>query len=148
VHADAAVEAHEIRHGRGIIDFIGLRLVHADIDVVVGGHAGGPVLEDAVERGFVVLALLTDLVAARRRRVILGAAGDLRDADEHAALVKRRLLIPAVDADQRAAGNAIAIPVGNIVRDRGRRMVGTIGNRLVNGRADTRHVSGFLGTGG
>ena len=108
MHADATGKAHEIRHRCRVVDRARRDLVDADVDIVIDHCARLLVLEDTVERGFVILALLRDLVVAGRGIVTLAAAGNPRHADQHDvgflepavgdAVVVRKRVVDRLDA--------------------------------------------------
>lgn len=66
VHADAAVEAHEVGHRRMIFHLSRKNFVDTEVRVVVDHLACGLVLDYAIERGFVILAFLGDFVCSSR----------------------------------------------------------------------------------
>ena len=49
VHTDAAGDAHEVRHRRIVENLARRNLIHADVDVVVGGHTGGFIFKDPID---------------------------------------------------------------------------------------------------
>lgn len=70
-----------------------------------------------------VFAFLGDPESARMRAVSFFPGRDLGNSDENPAFVETGLLFPAVDPDERRAADTVPVPVGNIVRDGGRRVM-------------------------
>ena len=110
MHANAVVEAEEVGHGGVDEDFAGTSFVFAGVGVFVDDLSGGNVFDDAVGGGFVIDVFLGDLEAAGRGDVGGVAGGDGGDADEFAAFIEVGFLVVAVDADERGAVDAVAIP--------------------------------------
>lgn len=123
MHADSAVEAHEIRHRGVVFHLTRFDLIHAEVRVVIDHLASSLVLDHAVKRGFVILAFLGDLEVACVRPGALFSGGDFGNSDEDSAFVETGFLLSAVDLDQGGAAHIVAVPVGNVVRDRGRGVV-------------------------
>ena len=116
--------------------------VDTEVRVVVDHLACGLVLDHAIERGFVILALLGDLVSSSRCTGVLFSRGNARYAHQRAGFVEIGFLLAAVDLDERSAGDAIAIPVGNVVRYGWCRVLRVAGSGAADRAANSSHVVG------
>ena len=64
MHADAAIEAHEVRHGSIFKNLSGLGAVLSGVGIAIDHFSGSGVADDAVEGGFMIRALLRDFEAS------------------------------------------------------------------------------------
>jgi hypothetical protein len=118
VHADAAIEAHEVGHFGTFEAGARGHGVFGDVDVFFD-HVAGAVHVVAVEVGFVPLVLLGDFEVAGGSAVGGVASGEGGDPGEFAAFVEVGFLVTEVDDDTGGAGHAFAIPVGDVVGHEG-----------------------------
>src|SRR4029077_15185071 len=117
MHARPRHDPHEIRHWRafevsarwfGIFSHIDVWLHHVPCRIhIVPEQAGG-----------MVLVLLNDLEITQRRVEAFTASRELRNADEHAALVEIGALLAEADLHRRAYVGAMPVPVGDGVSRR------------------------------
>lgn len=115
VHADAAIDAHEVKHLRALEPRAGRPGIDAVVDVLQDDVAV-EVLVVAVDGGFVVDVLFHDAVAAGAGVVALGAGGDGRAAGELAAFEEIDHLLAEIDDDGGPAGHLVGMPEGAVVR--------------------------------
>ena len=110
VHADGAIEAHEVGHGGIFKDLAGLGAVLAGVGIAIDDLPGGGVTDDAVKGGFVVLVFLGNFELSGGGGVSGLAGGDGAHADEAGAFVEVGFLFVALDDDGRGALDVVAIP--------------------------------------
>lgn len=114
MHADAADDAHEIRHRRAlelrpwwlpILFVVNVRHDHVvtRIDVIPKAARG------------VIDILLDDLVIPARCVQTFAASGKLGDPDELTTFEEIGSLFTQTDLDRRFPGNAFPIPVRNVI---------------------------------
>ncbi len=98
VHADAAIEAHEVGHFGAFEAGAWRHGVFCDVDVFFD-HVSSAVHVVAVEVGFVPLVFLRDFEVAGGRAMGGVARGEGGDTGEFAAFVEIGFLVTEVDDD-------------------------------------------------
>ena len=114
MHADTAVETHEVWHRRIVEDLARANLVDAVVRIVIDHLAGRTILDHTVGRRFVILAFLSDLVAPWWGACVL-LPGRVRQTRPGAPLYKIRFLFAADNLDKWGAAYVVSVPVGDVI---------------------------------
>lgn len=113
VHADAAIDPHEVIHLRAFKTRARRARVHAIVDVLHDDVAI-EVFVVAVDGGFVVDVLVHDVVAAGHGVIALGPGGNGGTTGKFATFKEIDHLLTKIDDDRGTASHLIGIPEGAI----------------------------------